>query len=79
MSTAKLVLDEELGQLADLRGPTRAEAYILLELREARSVGEAVVAFRGSDGHYTLGPMQVLATKSVHSQRRRQTHWARPT
>jgi hypothetical protein len=76
MRTAKLVLDEELGQLADLRGPTSAEAYVLLELREARSeLREArIVAFRDPDGHYTLGPVQVLTTNLMRSQRRQQSH-----
>jgi hypothetical protein len=58
MSAAKLVLDEELAQLADLRGPASAEAYVLLELREARSKGEDVFAFRDGDGRYTVRPVQ---------------------
>jgi hypothetical protein len=53
MSAAKLVLDEELGQLADMRGPTSAEAYVLSELREARSAGEGVFAFRDSGSLHT--------------------------
>ena len=51
MSAAKLVPDEELGAQ---RGPGSAEAYILLELREARSTGENVFAFRDLEGRYTI-------------------------
>jgi hypothetical protein len=54
MSAAKLVPDEELAGLGDRRGPGSAEAYILLELREARSTGENVFAFRDHEGHYTI-------------------------
>ena len=72
MSAAKLVLDEELARLAGLRGPASAEAYVLLELREARSNGESVFAFRDPDGRYTVGPIQLLTTGLVRSQRRQQ-------
>jgi hypothetical protein len=46
MSATKLVPDEELAGLGAQRGPGSAEAYILLELREARSTGENVFALR---------------------------------
>jgi hypothetical protein len=54
MSAAKLVPDEELAGLGDRRGPGSAEAYILLELREARSTGENIFAFHDLKGHYTI-------------------------
>jgi hypothetical protein len=73
MIATKLVLDEELARLADLRGPASAEAYVLLELREARSHGEKVFAFRNPDGRYTVGPIEVLTTELVRSQRKQQT------
>jgi hypothetical protein len=46
MSAAKLVLDEELGQLADLGSP-----YVLLELREARS-RSAILMFATHSDRY---------------------------
>jgi hypothetical protein len=60
MSAAKLVLDDELVRVADLRGPASAEAYVLLELREARSKGENIFAFRDPDGRYTVGPIKSI-------------------
>ena len=54
MSATRLVPDEELAGLDAQRGPGSAEAYILLELREARSTGENVFAFRDLEGRYTI-------------------------
>ena len=54
MSATKLVPGEELAGLGAQRGPGSAEAYILLELREARSTGENVFAFRDLEGRYTI-------------------------
>jgi hypothetical protein len=48
-----LVPDARLEQLASTRGPTSAEAYVVLELREARSAGDHVFAFQ-SNGHYSV-------------------------
>ena len=73
MSAVKLVLDEELARLADMCGPTSAEAYVLLELREARSTGESVFAFRNPDGRYTVGPLQLMTTGLARSERRQET------
>jgi hypothetical protein len=50
----ELVTDARLERLASERGPASAEAYVLLELREARSSGDRVSAFR-SNGRYTIG------------------------
>jgi hypothetical protein len=49
----ELVPDARLAQLASARGPASAEAYILLELREARSGGDHVSAFE-INGRYTV-------------------------
>ena len=54
MSATKLVPDEELAGLGAQRGPGSAEAYTLLELREARSTDENVFAFRDLEGRYTI-------------------------
>ena len=50
-----LVSDARLARLASERGPTSAEAYVMLELREVRSGGDEVFAFR-TNGRYTVGP-----------------------
>ena len=57
------ISDAELESLALDRGPTSAEAYVLLELREARSTGDRVSAFE-TRGHYTIGstPIALLPT-----------------
>jgi hypothetical protein len=52
MSATKLVPDEELAGLGAQRGPGSAEAYIFLDLHEARSTGENVFAFRDLEGRY---------------------------
>jgi hypothetical protein len=49
----QLVSDTQLEQLAAERGPASAEAYIVLELREARSSGDLVAAFQ-LYGRYTV-------------------------
>ena len=49
----ELVPDTRLEQLASQRGPASAEAYVVLELREARSAGDRVCAFQ-TNGHYTV-------------------------
>ena len=54
MSATNLVPDEELAGLGAQRGPGSAEAYVLLELREARSTGQNVFAFRDLEGRYTI-------------------------
>ena len=48
-----LVPDARLARLASERGPTSAEAYVILELREVRSAGDQVFAFR-TNGRYTV-------------------------
>jgi hypothetical protein len=48
-----LVTDARLERLASARGRASAEAYVLLELREARSDGDNVFAFE-SNGRYTI-------------------------
>jgi len=48
-----LVPDARLEQLASARGPASAEAYVALELREARSAGDHVFAFQ-SNGRYSV-------------------------
>lgn len=50
-----LVPDARLARLASERGPTSAEAYVILELREVRSAGDEVFAFR-TNGRYTVRP-----------------------
>jgi hypothetical protein len=50
----ELVTDARLERLALLRGRASAEAYVLLELREARSAGDNAFAFQ-SNGRYTIG------------------------
>ena len=50
---AQLVPDLTLQQLVLERGPGCAEAYILLELREARSAGDNVCAYH-NNGRYTV-------------------------
>ena len=49
----ELVTDARLEQLASARGRASAEAYVLLELREARSAGYNAFAFQ-SNGRYTI-------------------------
>jgi hypothetical protein len=52
-NTPKQVSDTRLERLAAERGRASAEAYVLLELREARSAGDRVSAFH-SNGRYTI-------------------------
>jgi hypothetical protein len=52
-NTPKQVSDARLERLAAQRGRTSAEAYVLLELREARSAGDRVSAFH-TNGRYTI-------------------------
>jgi hypothetical protein len=49
----ELVTDERLERLVSERGRASVEAYVLLELREARSTGDRVSAFC-SNGRYTI-------------------------
>jgi hypothetical protein len=49
----ELVTDARLERLASARGRASAEAYVLLELREARSASDNVFAFQ-SNGRYTI-------------------------
>jgi hypothetical protein len=49
----ELVTDARLERLASAHGRASAEAYVLLELREARSAGHNVFAFQ-SDGRYAI-------------------------
>jgi hypothetical protein len=60
---AQHVPDVELQQLALERGPGSAEAYILLELREARSAGDEVSAY-ARNGHFTVGAAPVDSSRS---------------
>jgi hypothetical protein len=46
--------DVELERLAALRGRRSAEAFLILELREARSKGERVSAYRDARGRYSV-------------------------
>jgi hypothetical protein len=48
-----LVPDARLARLASERGPTSAEAYVMLELREVRSSGDEVFAFQ-TNGRYIV-------------------------
>ena len=48
-----LVPDARLARLASERGPTSAEAYVILELREVRSTGDEVFAFQ-TNGRYIV-------------------------
>jgi hypothetical protein len=48
-----LVPDARLARLASERGPTSAEAYVMLELREVRSAGDDVFAFQ-TNGRYIV-------------------------
>jgi hypothetical protein len=50
----ELVPDARLERLAFERGLASAEAYVILELREARSGGNHVFAFQ-TKGRYTVG------------------------
>ena len=50
----EVVPDAQLALLALQRGPASAEAYLMLELREARSAGDRVAALR-ANGRYTIG------------------------
>ena len=52
-NTLKQVSDAKLERLAAERGRASAEAYVLLELREARSAGNRVSAFH-TNGRYTI-------------------------
>ena len=52
---AEVVSDLTLRRLALEQGPGSAEAYILLELREARSAGDDVCAYHSNNGGYTVG------------------------
>jgi len=52
-NTPKQVSDARLERLAAQRGRASAEAYVLLELREARSAGDRVSAFH-INGRYTI-------------------------
>jgi hypothetical protein len=52
-NTLKQVSDAQLERLAAARGRASAEAYVLLELREARSAGNRVSAFH-TNGRYTI-------------------------
>jgi hypothetical protein len=52
-NTPKQVSDARLERLAAERGRASAEAYVLLELREARSAGDRVSAFH-TNGRYTI-------------------------
>jgi hypothetical protein len=49
-----LVCDEEIERLAAARGRQSAEAFLILELREARSKGERVCAYRDARGRYSI-------------------------
>ena len=49
----ELVPDERLERLAVERGRASAETYVILELREARSAGDGVLAFQ-SNARYTV-------------------------
>jgi len=46
--------DEELEHLAAKRGRCSAEAFLILELREARSTGRRVAAYRDGRGRYSV-------------------------
>lgn len=48
-----LVPDAWFARLASDRGPTSAEAYVMLELREVRSAGDDVFAFE-TNGRYIV-------------------------
>jgi len=48
-----VVPDARLERLASARGPASAEAYVVLELREARSAGDHVFAFQ-ANGRYSV-------------------------
>lgn len=48
-----LVPDARLARLASERGPTSAEAYVMLELLEVRSAGDEVFAFQ-TNGRYIV-------------------------
>jgi hypothetical protein len=63
----QLISDAQLEQLAADRGPASAEAYIVLELREARSSGDLVAAFQ-ADGRYTVRSAPEQASKTVTSR-----------
>lgn len=52
-NSLSLVPDARLARLASERGPASAEAYVMLELREARSAGDDVFAFQ-TNGRYTV-------------------------
>jgi hypothetical protein len=49
----QLVSDAQLERLASEQGSASAEAYIMLELREACSSGDHVAAFQAG-GRYTV-------------------------
>jgi hypothetical protein len=49
----ELVSDARLKRLAVEQGPASAEAYVILELREARSAGHDAFASQ-SNGRYTV-------------------------
>jgi hypothetical protein len=49
----ELFTDARLDRLASERGSASAEAYVVLELREARSAGDHVFAFQ-TNGRYTV-------------------------
>ena len=49
----RFVSDARLARLASERGAASAEAYVMLELREARSAGDDVSAFQ-TNGRYAV-------------------------
>jgi hypothetical protein len=61
-TSAELVLvpDEELQRLADERGPTSAEAQVLVQLTSQRAQDLQVYAFRAAD-QYVTGPLPEAA------------------
>ena len=58
MTEPKLISDRELKRLAAQHWPASAEAYVLLELCEARSRGLDAFAFRSPAGLYSVKPLQ---------------------
>jgi len=66
------ISDAQLEHIASSRGPGSAEAYVLLELREARSAGDHVAAFQ-TRGRYTVGPAPIIVVNESAAEAR----WAK--
>jgi hypothetical protein len=66
-----LVCDQEIERLAATRGRRSAEAFLILELREARSKGERVCAYRDARGRYSIERAPDFTPRRAGARRRK--------